>query len=126
MKVWSEIGGAYLGIPQNDLGMRTDLLDDCPKAQGMYMLLRSMGPQVIASAQAQTLHITYYLIFPKLPSYTSNSERSPIGALIKINRSHHSTVAEASADIAKQVAQPLGSFLKNVSDRIPEFPLPQF
>ncbi|NBH82888.1 stage III sporulation protein AA [bacterium C-53] len=44
----SEIGGAYLGIPQNDLGMRTDLLDDCPKAQGMYMLLRSMGPQVIA------------------------------------------------------------------------------
>lgn len=31
---------------------------------------------------------------------------------------HHSTVAEASADIAKQVAQPLGSFLKNVSDRI--------
>lgn len=44
----SEIGGAYLGIAQNDLGMRTDLLDDCPKAQGMRMLLRAMGPQVIA------------------------------------------------------------------------------
>lgn len=44
----SEVGGAYLGIAQNDLGMRTDLLDDCPKAQGMRMLLRAMGPQVIA------------------------------------------------------------------------------
>lgn len=45
----SEIGGSYLGIPQNDLGMRTDILDDCPKAQGMIMLLRAMGPQVIAA-----------------------------------------------------------------------------
>lgn len=44
----SEIGGSYLGIPQNDLGKRTDLLDACPKAEGMLMLVRSMGPQVIA------------------------------------------------------------------------------
>ena len=33
-----EIGGSYLGIPQNDLGIRTDLLDCCPKAEGMLML----------------------------------------------------------------------------------------
>lgn len=44
----SEIGGAYLGIPGNDLGMRTDLLDACPKVQGMMMLIRSMAPEVIA------------------------------------------------------------------------------
>ncbi len=44
----SEIGGAYLGVPQNDLGMRTDLLDCCPKAAGMMMLVRSMSPRVIA------------------------------------------------------------------------------
>lgn len=44
----SELGGAYLGVPQNDLGMRTDLLDGCPKGLGMRMLLRSMAPQVIA------------------------------------------------------------------------------
>ena len=44
----SEIGGSYLGIPQNDLGIRTDVLDCCPKAEGMMMLIRSMSPQVIA------------------------------------------------------------------------------
>lgn len=44
----SEIGGSYMGVPQNDLGMRTDLLDCCPKAEGMMMLIRSMAPGVIA------------------------------------------------------------------------------
>ncbi len=44
----SEIGGCYQGKPQNDLGIRTDLLDACPKALGMMLLLRSMAPAVIA------------------------------------------------------------------------------
>lgn len=44
----SELGGCYLGVAQNQLGMRTDVLDCCPKAQGMIMLVRSMAPQVIA------------------------------------------------------------------------------
>lgn len=44
----SEIGGSYLGMPQNDLGARTDLLDACPKSQGMMMLLRSMNPYLVA------------------------------------------------------------------------------
>lgn len=44
----SEIGGAYLGIPQNDLGIRTDLLDCCPKAEGMMLMIRSMAPRVLA------------------------------------------------------------------------------
>lgn len=44
----SEIGGSYMGIPQNDLGIRTDVLDCCPKAEGMMMLVRSMAPRVIA------------------------------------------------------------------------------
>ncbi len=44
----SELAGCYQGIPQNHMGMRTDVLDGCPKAEGMLMLIRSMAPQVIA------------------------------------------------------------------------------
>lgn len=44
----SEIAACHLGIPQNDLGPRTDVLDGCGKEEGMQMLLRSMSPQVIA------------------------------------------------------------------------------
>lgn len=44
----SELAGCYQGIPQNDLGIRTDILDGCPKAEGMHMLVRSMSPAVVA------------------------------------------------------------------------------
>ena len=44
----SELAGCYQGIPQNDLGIRTDVLDGCPKAEGMKMLIRSMSPVVVA------------------------------------------------------------------------------
>lgn len=44
----SELAGSFLGRPQNDIGMRTDVLDGCPKDKGMLLLLRSMSPQVIA------------------------------------------------------------------------------
>ncbi len=44
----SEIGACYMGTPQNEVGIRTDILDCCPKAKGMLMLIRSMSPQVIA------------------------------------------------------------------------------
>ena len=44
----SELAGSYLGVPQNDLGCRSDVLDACPKKMGMMLLLRSMAPKVIA------------------------------------------------------------------------------
>lgn len=44
----SELAGCHHGIPQNHMGMRTDVLDGCPKAEGMLMLVRSMSPQVLA------------------------------------------------------------------------------
>ncbi len=51
----SELGGCYLGIAQNHLGTRTDVLDCCPKAEGMIMLIRSMAPQVIAVDEIGTI-----------------------------------------------------------------------
>lgn len=43
----SEIAGSYNGVSPYDLGPRTDVLDGCPKAQGIIMLIRSMSPDVI-------------------------------------------------------------------------------
>ena len=44
----SELAACHQGVPQNDLGIRTDVLDGCRKAEGMQMLLRAMAPEVIA------------------------------------------------------------------------------
>lgn len=43
----SEIAGSVRGVPQHDLGGRADILDACPKAEGMMMLIRSMSPEVL-------------------------------------------------------------------------------
>ena len=59
----SELGGCYLGVPQNQLGIRTDILDCCPKSKGMLMLVRSMSPQVIAVDEigsAEDIHALEY------------------------------------------------------------------
>lgn len=45
----SEIAACKNGIPTVDLGMRTDVLDACPKASGMLMLIRSMSPALVAT-----------------------------------------------------------------------------
>ena len=43
-----EIAGCYMGIPQNDIGKRTDVFDGCPKDSGMLMAIRAMSPELIA------------------------------------------------------------------------------
>ena len=42
-----EIAAMYKGVPQNDVGILTDVISNISKSKGMNMLVRSMAPQVI-------------------------------------------------------------------------------
>ena len=43
-----EVAALYNGLPQLEVGRRTDIVEGCPKAQGLMLLLRAMNPQVLA------------------------------------------------------------------------------
>ncbi|RST73791.1 stage III sporulation protein AA [Siminovitchia acidinfaciens] len=43
----SEIAGCMQGIPQLQFGPRVDVLDACPKAEGMMMMIRALSPDVL-------------------------------------------------------------------------------
>lgn len=45
----NEISGSYLGIAQMDVGIRTDIIQTCPKDIGIMMLLRAMSPNLIVT-----------------------------------------------------------------------------
>lgn len=49
-----EIAAMYKGIPQNDIGLRTDVLDNVTKDLGMRIAIRTMAPQVIATDEIGT------------------------------------------------------------------------
>lgn len=44
-----EIAALYKGIPQNDIGIKTDVIENVHKSIGMRMLIRSMAPKVIVA-----------------------------------------------------------------------------
>ena len=43
-----EIAASYKGVPQNDVGIRTDIIGNIDKSKGIEILIRSMAPKVIA------------------------------------------------------------------------------
>lgn len=45
----NEIAACSMGVPKNDVGLRTDVLDGCPKAEGILIMIRSMSPEIIAT-----------------------------------------------------------------------------
>ncbi len=49
-----EIAAMYKGIPQNDVGLRTDILDNVSKSLGMRMAVRTMAPKVIVTDEIGT------------------------------------------------------------------------
>lgn len=44
-----EIAALWEGRPELDVGKHTDVMDGCPKALGLELLLRGMNPQVLAA-----------------------------------------------------------------------------
>lgn len=59
----SELAACYMGVPQNDIGFRCDVLDGCPKAEGMLMLVRSMAPDVIAVDEIGTMEDIHAILY---------------------------------------------------------------
>ncbi|SHH45225.1 stage III sporulation protein AA [Clostridium collagenovorans DSM 3089] len=50
----SEIAACYKGMPQLEVGLRTDIFDNCPKHLGIIMAIRSMAPEVIVADEIGT------------------------------------------------------------------------
>jgi len=50
----SEIAACFLGVPQNDIGIRSDVMDLVGKADGIKMMVRSMRPDFIATDEIGT------------------------------------------------------------------------
>ena len=44
-----EVAALWNGVPQLEVGRNTDVMEGCPKAQGLMLLLRAMNPQVLAA-----------------------------------------------------------------------------
>lgn len=49
-----EIAACYMGVPQLDVGERSDVLDCCPKAKGLSMLIRTMSPDIVSADEIGT------------------------------------------------------------------------
>lgn len=50
----SEIASCFNGIPQLDIGIRSDILDNCLKKDGMIMAIRSLSPEVLVCDEIGT------------------------------------------------------------------------
>ena len=49
-----EIAAMYKGVPQNDIGENSDVINNVSKSIGINMLIRSMGPQIIVCDEIGT------------------------------------------------------------------------
>ena len=49
-----EIAAMYKGVPQNDVGLRCDVMDNVTKSLGMKIAVRTMSPDVIVADEIGT------------------------------------------------------------------------
>lgn len=49
-----ELAALFKGVPQNDVGIQTDVIENAPKADSVVMLLRTMSPQLIVTDEIST------------------------------------------------------------------------
>ena len=49
-----ELASIFHGVPQNNVGVHTDVIENVSKAEGMTMLLRTMSPEVIVTDEIST------------------------------------------------------------------------
>lgn len=74
-----EISAMHRGVPQNDLGIRTDILNNVKKSVGIEMLVRSMSPQVIIADEigneADTKAIRYAICSGVKGIFTAHGEK---------------------------------------------------
>ena len=74
-----EIAAMHRGVPQNDLGIRTDILNNVKKSVGIEMLVRSMAPKVIIADEigneADTSAIRYAICSGVKGIFTAHGEK---------------------------------------------------
>ncbi|MBE7023302.1 MAG: stage III sporulation protein AA [Ruminococcaceae bacterium] len=49
-----ELAALFRGVPQNDIGVQTDVIENAPKSDGIIMMLRTMSPQLVVTDEIST------------------------------------------------------------------------
>ncbi len=57
-----ELASIFHGVPQNNVGVQTDVIENISKAEGTVMLLRTMSPQLIITDEIATAEDSAALI----------------------------------------------------------------
>lgn len=119
----SEVAGCLRGVPQRDVGPRTDVLDGCPKAEGLMLLIRALSPEVVAAdeigrpedatAVMEALHAGVAVLATAHGSGLADLRRRPalaellrVGAFeraVLLSRRRGPGTVEAVLDLAREV-----------------------
>lgn len=139
----SEIAACVRGIPTFDVGPRTDVMDACPKAEGMMMLLRSMSPEVIiadeigrpedAAAIKEASHAGVSVVATAHAYDLQDARGRPVlnellaegsfSLIVELKRTHegfmHRIIPVEAAGGGRTAREPTAAVLRDALDRAP-------